>query len=90
MDALGRHQRQAVGEVEAHLVPEHRERTGPGAVLLALAVLAHVAQQLEVLAHQARFPDTARARYAQASMASPATTIGSDNSWPMVTQPNPR
>jgi hypothetical protein len=35
---LGRDQRKALGEVEAHLVAEHRERAGAGAVVLADAV----------------------------------------------------
>jgi len=51
---LGRHDREARREVEAQLRAEDRERPGPGAVLLAGAVVAHVAQQVEVLPHRAQ------------------------------------
>ncbi len=39
-------------QVEAHLVAEHRQRAGPGAVVLAVAVLAHVAHELEIGLHR--------------------------------------
>ena len=38
-------------EVEAHLVAEHRQRAGAGAVVLAVAVVADVPHEVEVLAH---------------------------------------
>ena len=38
-------------EVEAHLVAEHRQRAGAGAVGLAVAVVADVPHEVEVLAH---------------------------------------
>ncbi len=42
MQFLGRDQRESVGQVEAHLVAEHRQRAGPGAILFFAAVLQHV------------------------------------------------
>ncbi len=35
-------------EIEAHLVAEHRQRAGAGAVVLAVTVVAHVAHEIEV------------------------------------------
>ena len=46
---LGRDQREALRQVEAHLVAEHAARAGAGAVGLERAVLEHVAHQVEVL-----------------------------------------
>jgi len=43
---LGRHQREAVLQVEAHLVAEHGTRSGPGTVGLDRAVVADVAHQV--------------------------------------------
>ncbi len=48
---LGGDQRETRGQVEAHLVAEHADGTGPGTVFLANAVLAHVAHQVQVLFH---------------------------------------
>ena len=48
---LGGDQREAGGQVEAHLPAEHRARAGAGAVALGRAVLEDVPQQLEVLPH---------------------------------------
>ena len=50
---LGGDQREALGEVEAHLMAEHRERAGAGAVALLHAVGEHVLHQIEILAHRA-------------------------------------
>ena len=49
--ALGGHQRKSRGEIEAHLVAEHRQRAGAGAIGLARAVAAHVAHEFEILLH---------------------------------------
>jgi hypothetical protein len=57
---LGGHERKALPQVEAHLVPEHGERAGAGAVGLAGAVLAHMAQQRVVLLHDAQPAPVAR------------------------------
>ena len=46
---LGRHQGEAFGEVEAHLVAEHAARSGAGAVGLFDAVLEHMAHEIFVL-----------------------------------------
>ena len=45
-------QRKAVGEIEAHLMAEHRQRAGAGAVALLHAVGEHVFHQFEILAHR--------------------------------------
>ena len=52
VQALGRDQREARREIEAHLVREHAPRSGAGAVGLYGAVLEHVAHHLEVLLHR--------------------------------------
>ena len=54
VDLLRRQQRKALGQREAHLVAEHRERAGARAVVLALAVVAHMPHEIEVLAHRRR------------------------------------
>ena len=38
-------------QIEAHLIAEHAQRAGAGAVLFARAVLADVAQEIEILPH---------------------------------------
>ena len=48
---LGRKQREARAEIEAHLIAEHRQRAGAGAVALAMTVVAHVAHEIEVGLH---------------------------------------
>ena len=48
---LGRHRRESRGEIEAHLVTEHAQRAGAGAIRLARAVLADVAEEIEILLH---------------------------------------
>ena len=53
MDLLRRHEREAVGEVEAHLVAEDAERPGPGAVALLGPVVEHALEEIEVLPHAA-------------------------------------
>src|SRR5690606_28620316 len=45
------HQRETLAQVETELPAEHAARAGAGAVVLVGAVLEHVAQQVEVLAH---------------------------------------
>ena len=42
-----------VVEIEAHLMAEHAERAGAGAVVLACAGLADRPQQIEILPHPA-------------------------------------
>ena len=44
-------QRKAVGEIEAHLMAEHRQRAGAGAVALLHALAEDAFHQVEVLAH---------------------------------------
>ena len=44
---VGSQQRKPCQQVEAHLVAEGAERSGPGAVVLACAAFQHVAQQPE-------------------------------------------
>src|SRR5687768_11533879 len=60
MQLLGRQQRKAVGEVEAHLRPEMGQRTGLGAVHLLDARLEDQPHQVEILAHRAPSLDAAR------------------------------
>src|SRR5690606_1164627 len=47
-DPLGRDEREARLQVEAHLVAEHAARAGPGAVGLRRPVLEHVPQEVLV------------------------------------------
>lgn len=49
---LGGHQRETVGQIEAHLVAEHAIGSGAGAIALESAVLAHMAHQVEILFHR--------------------------------------
>ena len=42
--------REAGGEIEAHLVAEHRQRAGAGAVAFLHAVLENMFHQIEILA----------------------------------------
>ena len=48
---LGGDQRKAVGQIEAHLMAEDRQRAGAGAVALLHARLQHFFHQIEILAH---------------------------------------
>ena len=48
---LGGREREALLEIEAHLVPEHRQRAGTGAVVLFHAVGENPFHQVVVLAH---------------------------------------
>ena len=48
---LGRDDREALGQVEAHLVAEHAARAGAGAVGLVDAVRQDVVEEVEVLPH---------------------------------------
>ena len=49
---LGGEQRKAVVELKAHLMAEHRERAGAGAVVLFHATAKDMFHQVEVLAHR--------------------------------------
>ena len=89
---LGRDQRKTVGEIETQLPAEQRARAGAGAVGFLRAVFQHVAQQFEVLPHQA-------AAFAGMSVGArrdihnntmPTTISGIDCSCPMVSHPNAR
>ena len=51
---LRRQQREAFGQREAHLVAEHGERAGAGAIVLAVAAVADMPHEIEVLAHRRR------------------------------------
>ncbi|MCK7473521.1 MAG: hypothetical protein MZV49_08415 [Rhodopseudomonas palustris] len=48
---LGGHQRKAVGQVEPHLMAEHRQRAGAGAVMFFRALVQDAGQQIEILLH---------------------------------------
>jgi len=48
---LGGGERKALGEVEAHLVPEHRQGAGAGAIMLLDAVGENPLHQLVILTH---------------------------------------
>ena len=98
---LGGHQRKTRGQVEAHLVAEHRERAGAGSIRLARAVAAHVAHEFEKLFHflgfmphvagtPTMFPEDWLRRYAMNISVSPMSSIGSVNNIPMVNQPPAR
>ena len=54
VDLLGRHQREAFGEVEAELRPEDADRARAGAVAPDFSVLPDVAKQVEVGLHGSR------------------------------------
>ena len=51
---LRRHEREALGQVEAHLVAEHAHRAGPGAVVLRHAGREDVAHEVLVLGHASK------------------------------------
>ena len=51
MQLLGRDQRKALREIEAHLPAEDGERSGPRAVALGDAVFEDVAEKIEIGAH---------------------------------------
>jgi len=51
MQLLGRDEREAVGEVEAQLVAEHRKRAGAGTVVFFDAVLEDTFEEIEIRAH---------------------------------------
>jgi hypothetical protein len=51
MQLLGRHQRKPGIEIEAHLIAKYAQRSGAGTIALGRAVLADVAQEIEVLPH---------------------------------------
>ena len=86
VDPLGGHEGEPLAEIESELVAEEAEGTGAGAVRPAHAFAAHPGQQVEI-----RFHDASRVRWpAHHSMAAPATSMGTDRSWPVVTQPKAR
>ncbi len=49
MQFFGGHEREAVIQIEAHLVSEYAQGAGAGAVVFACAALADVAQEIEIL-----------------------------------------
>ena len=51
MQLLGGQQREAVGEVEAHLCAERRQRADAGAVLLLDPLVEDALHEVEILAH---------------------------------------
>jgi hypothetical protein len=51
MQLLGGHQWKPGSEIEAHLMPEHAQRAGARAIVLARAVLPDMAQEIEILPH---------------------------------------
>src|SRR5574343_1971477 len=82
MQLLGGHQREALGQVETHLVAEHRAGTGAGAVVLVLAVRHHMAQEIQIGLHA-----TGSRRRDSNSRNRPNAITGRLSSWPMVSQP---
>jgi hypothetical protein len=50
MQFLGGDEREAVSQIEAHLVAEDAERAGIGAVALPGTAVPHFAEQVEILA----------------------------------------
>jgi hypothetical protein len=67
MELLGRRHREALGEVEAHLVAEDGARAGAGAVGLVVPVVEHVAHEIEVLLHGSEMPKRIRCRILHAA-----------------------
>ncbi len=55
MQLLGGDQRKAGGEIEAHLMAEHRARAGAGAVVLFRAVGEDMLHQFKILPHGLAF-----------------------------------
>jgi len=54
MQLLGGGDGKAARQVEAHLVAEHPTRTGAGAVATIGAIVQHMLQKVEILAHRLR------------------------------------
>ena len=52
---LGGEHREALRQVEPHLVPEDRERPDAGAVLLGRAGVEDAADEVEILIHERRY-----------------------------------
>jgi len=52
---LGRHERKAGGEIEAHLPAEHTQRPGPGPIAFGGPVMAHMVEKSEILLHSGPF-----------------------------------
>src|SRR5690606_18313535 len=89
MDLLGGHQRKPLRQIEAHLVAEHTEGAGAGAVALLDTLVAHPGEQIEVLLHGDTLsaPTYCLRVKPQTSRATPATIIGRLSTWPRVIQP---
>lgn len=51
MQLLGGQQREAFAKIKTHLIPEHGTGAGAGAIIFHHAVIADVAEQVEVLLH---------------------------------------
>ena len=62
MQLLGRRQREAFGEIETHLMPEHRDGPGAGAVALLHAVGEDALHQIVILAHGLAYIGATRRR----------------------------
>ena len=84
MQLFGRDQRKAVAKIEAHLVAEHAERAGTGAVFLRRPRVAHQAHHVEILAHQALAAGGRTVGHHQ--QRAPRRIIGRQRTCPMVTQ----
>jgi len=48
---FGRQDREALAQIKAHLVPEHRDRAGAGAIGFLGAMLLDMAHEIEILLH---------------------------------------
>ena len=57
MQLLGSEQREALLQIEAHLVAEYAPGTGTGAITLVGAVVQNVLHEIEILAHAGILPD---------------------------------
>src|SRR5690606_18114298 len=78
MQLLRRDERKALREIETHLVAEHAERAGAGAVGLARAVVSDTAEKVEILLHAfglARFRRTGQRDQAAGSGTTVRTAI---------------
>lgn len=49
-------EREAFGQIKAHLTPEYTNRTGAGAVAAFYAIVENVLKQIEILLHGCQFP----------------------------------
>ena len=83
VDPLGRHEREPLAEIEAQLVTEEVESAG--AIRSAPRFVAHAGQQVQTVPHRSWLE-----RLPHHSIATPTRSIGTDRSWPVVTQPRAR